>query len=61
LRWSACASWAGPAAGWQPLTASIGLAERLADKCNARRQLVELADARMYRAKQLGRNQVVSR
>jgi GGDEF domain-containing protein len=43
------------------LTASIGLAERLADKCNARRQLVELADARMYRAKQLGRNQVVSR
>ncbi|QBJ77555.1 diguanylate cyclase [Aquitalea sp. USM4] len=44
-----------------PLTASIGLAERLADKCNARRQLVELADARMYRAKQLGRNQVVSR
>jgi len=44
-----------------PLTASIGLAERLADKCNARRQLVELADARMYHAKQQGRNQVISR
>lgn len=43
-----------------PLTASIGLAERLADRCNERRQLVELADARMYRAKQLGRNQVVN-
>ncbi len=43
-----------------PLTASIGLAERLADKCNHRRQLVEIADSRMYQAKQLGRDRVVS-
>jgi len=43
-----------------PLTASIGLAERLADRSNDRRQLVELADKRMYRAKQQGRDQIVS-
>ncbi|MBV8679772.1 MAG: GGDEF domain-containing protein [Aquitalea sp.] len=42
-----------------PLTASIGLAERLADKSNNRRQLVEIADRRMYRAKQQGRDRVV--
>ncbi|WP_293766328.1 GGDEF domain-containing protein [uncultured Aquitalea sp.] len=44
-----------------PLTASIGLAERLADKLNQRRPLVELADQRMYQAKQQGRDRVISR
>lgn len=45
----------------QKLTCSIGLAERVADSENAWKGLVELADARMYRAKHEGRNRLVSR
>jgi diguanylate cyclase (GGDEF)-like protein len=38
------------------ITASIGIAERRADSIDRLRALVELADRRMYRAKQAGRN-----
>ena len=41
-----------------PVTASIGVAERLGDALDDWRMLVELADHRMYYAKQHGRNQV---
>lgn len=44
----------------QPLTCSIGLAERHADCEGAWKALVEMADARMYQAKRLGRNQLVA-
>lgn len=43
-----------------PVTASIGIAERIADRAADWRALVELADQRMYRAKQRGRDRVVS-
>ncbi|MEI6984690.1 MAG: GGDEF domain-containing protein, partial [Rhodospirillaceae bacterium] len=46
----------GPRPDGQPLTASIGLAERVADCANDTTQLVELADRRMYEAKLGGRN-----
>ncbi|MEQ8824602.1 MAG: GGDEF domain-containing protein [Filomicrobium sp.] len=39
-----------------PQTGSIGIAERTADKSTHVMELVELADQRMYRAKQAGRN-----
>ncbi|OMG63203.1 GGDEF domain-containing protein [Stutzerimonas balearica] len=39
-----------------PLTASIGLAERRADRITDCRELLELADRRMYEAKSAGRN-----
>ncbi|HEX5392541.1 MAG TPA: GGDEF domain-containing protein [Rhodocyclaceae bacterium] len=39
-----------------PLTASIGIAERMADGTDEWHDLVEKADHRMYRAKQEGRN-----
>jgi diguanylate cyclase (GGDEF)-like protein len=42
-----------------PLTASIGIAEYSADHLNDWKSLVELADQRMYRAKQGGRDRVV--
>ena len=42
-----------------PLTASIGLAERICDTSLAWPELVELADNRMYQAKQGGRDRVV--
>lgn len=42
-----------------PLSASIGVAELFQDGCADWRALVDLADTRMYRAKQAGRNQVV--
>jgi diguanylate cyclase (GGDEF)-like protein len=42
-----------------PLTASIGLAERIADATDEWCKLVEKADTRMYLAKQAGRNRVV--
>ncbi|MCW3148313.1 GGDEF domain-containing protein [Stutzerimonas stutzeri] len=42
----------------QPLTASIGLSERQADASLDHRQLLELADHRMYLAKSAGRNRL---
>lgn len=42
-----------------PLTASIGMAERDADQSADWKALVDLADQRMYQAKQSGRNRVV--
>ncbi|MDR0528210.1 MAG: GGDEF domain-containing protein [Zoogloeaceae bacterium] len=41
------------------LTASIGVAERILDNAADSRRLVEIADQRMYQAKQSGRNQIV--
>ncbi len=43
-----------------PLTASIGIAERIADQTLNWPALVEQADQRMYQAKQNGRNQIVT-
>jgi diguanylate cyclase (GGDEF)-like protein len=43
----------------QPITVSIGLAERTRDSTADWRQLVETADHRMYLAKQFGKDQVV--
>ncbi|HIJ61471.1 MAG TPA: GGDEF domain-containing protein [Rhodospirillaceae bacterium] len=42
-----------------PLTASIGGAERIADHCGHWSELVEIADQRMYAAKLAGKNRVV--
>src|SRR5690606_26620979 len=42
------------------LTASIGLAERCADRVSSPNELLELADHRMYRAKTGGRDQIRS-
>ncbi len=48
--------------GWRPdqapVTASIGLSELKADRCDDWRKLIEVADRRMYVAKRRGRNQV---
>ena len=41
-----------------PLTASIGLAEHISDHLPNQQQLLELADKRMYQAKQSGRDQI---
>ncbi len=43
-----------------PLTASIGLAERCADRPESGQQLLEQADKRMYQAKASGRNRLCS-
>lgn len=43
----------------QPVTASIGLAERVADQAEDWKALIDLADQRMYVAKTSGRNRVV--
>lgn len=42
-----------------PLTASIGMAERTVDQSTDWKALVDVADQRMYQAKQSGRNRVV--
>lgn len=42
-----------------PVTASIGIAEVIRDRAETWQQLVQLADARMYEAKQSGRNRMV--
>ncbi len=42
----------------QPLTASIGLSERIHDKSQSYQQMLELADKRMYLAKRAGRDQI---
>lgn len=39
----------------QPVTASIGVAERIADSAQDWPALIELADARMYQAKMSGK------
>ncbi|MCX8086833.1 MAG: GGDEF domain-containing protein [Rhodocyclaceae bacterium] len=44
----------------RPITASIGLAERREEPSDYWPALVEIADRRMYRAKQAGRNRIVS-
>ena len=44
----------------KPITASIGLAERIDDQAINWKTLVEIADQRMYKAKQLGKNRVES-
>ena len=44
-----------------PVTASIGIAERKSDGVDRLRSLTELADSRMYRAKQAGRNRACFR
>ena len=41
------------------LTASIGLAERIADKVESWSELIEIADRRMYRAKEGGRDRLI--
>lgn len=43
-----------------PVTASIGIAERTLDSSNDWRKLVEIADQRMYTAKQSGKDRIVS-
>ncbi len=43
-----------------PMTASVGVSERMADGMEDWPHLVQMADARMYLAKQSGRNGVVS-
>jgi len=43
-----------------PITASIGIAERIADGTDDWKTLVETSDARMYEAKHAGRNRIVS-
>jgi diguanylate cyclase (GGDEF)-like protein len=43
-----------------PVTASIGIAERLLDAATSWRALVEIADHRMYAAKQGGRDRIVA-
>lgn len=45
----------------EPITASIGVAEWFEDGSYDWRQLLKLADARMYQAKQNGRNRLVGR
>ncbi|MCX8017552.1 MAG: diguanylate cyclase [Rhodocyclaceae bacterium] len=43
-----------------PITASIGIAERREEQSEYWPALVEIADRRMYRAKQAGRNRIVA-
>ncbi len=50
----------GPRPDGAPVTASIGMAERLADAVEGWQALVEQADRRMYEAKRSGKNRVVA-
>ncbi len=43
----------------RPLTASVGIAERMMDGCEQWTELVEKADQRMYMAKQSGKDRVI--
>lgn len=43
-----------------PLTASMGVAERIADQTEESNAMVELADSRMYQAKRNGRDRVIA-
>jgi len=51
--------WFGERPDGTPLTASIGVAERIADGKHDWHQLVDLADKRMYMAKQSGRSRAI--
>ena len=44
----------------RPVTASIGLAERIEDGAQDWKTLVERADQRMYKAKESGRDRIVA-
>ncbi|MBI4984589.1 MAG: diguanylate cyclase [Rhodocyclales bacterium] len=55
----ACAAGLGRTQDDRPVTASIGIAERIADRVTDWSELVAKADARMYEAKQAGRNKIV--
>ena len=44
----------------QPLTASIGLSERIQDQAADWRAMVEIADRRMYAAKSSGRDKIIA-
>lgn len=50
----------GPKPDGRPVTASIGVSERIQDRVQDWKSLVELADARMYLAKNSGRDRVVT-
>ena len=54
------AEWLGMRPDGKPLTASIGVAERITDGANDWLSLVEVADKRMYQAKTQGRAQAVT-
>ncbi len=49
----------GRSPGGDAVTASIGVAERQADRSDSWKHLVDRADARMYEAKQAGRDRIV--
>lgn len=51
--------WLGPRPDGTPLTASIGVAERTLEKAETWKALVDIADSRMYEAKQAGRARYV--
>lgn len=51
--------WLGERPGGGPLTASIGVAERVADRCMDWPDLIDLADRRMYQAKHGGKARCV--
>jgi len=44
----------------KPMTASIGLAERTRDSLDDWRKLIEIADQRMYTAKQSGKDRIIA-
>jgi len=44
----------------KPMTASIGLAERTRDSLDDWRRLIEIADQRMYAAKQSGKDRIIA-
>lgn len=54
-----CKSGIGQRPDGSPLTASIGIAERMQDNAIDQHALVAMADERMYMAKQAGRNRIV--
>lgn len=55
-----CKSGIGKRPDGTPLTVSMGIAERLQDHTTDWRELVAMADMRMYMAKQTGRNRIIS-